>query len=131
MADMYVDMAGVTASMTAPTSKGGLGQGRLVLAVDKPGEVDPDKPWVPVKPTRITEPWQGVVFGVASKLIGVEMGGTVIRASDLQATGKVPKMEIKAGDTLIVDGKPLKILDVEPIPAAGTASAYKFTLKSG
>ncbi|WP_394065417.1 hypothetical protein [Alcaligenes sp. WGS1538] len=129
MADFYQEMAQMARDLLAPTSQGGLGQGEIKLTRKVPGTPDPTKPWEPVEPTTHTETIRGAVRGVSKELIGTEVGGTVILASDRQAICEVPKMQYTAGDVLSVDGVPVHIIAFEKIPAAGVTSAVRFTIR--
>ncbi len=129
MPDFYTQMAAVAAQMLAPTSAGGLGQGQIVLTSITPGTPDPAKPWEPVSPTKTTQTLRGAVKGVSSKLVGVAAGETVIVATDKEAITEVPSVAYKAGDTLSVDGKEVRVLSAQPLPAAGTACAVKWVIR--
>lgn len=128
MADFYAEMAAMTAGLLAPTSQGGLGQGTVTLTLSTPGAPGAN-PWDPVTPTKQTETLKAAVRGVDARLVGTEVGGSVILASDRQAICAVPAMAYTAGDTLSVDGVPVHIISVERIPAAGTVSAVKFIIR--
>lgn len=128
MADFYTEMAAMARGLLAPTSQGGLGQGQIVLTRKTPGTPGPN-PWDPVEPVTQSETLRGAVRGVSQRLVGTEMGGTVILASDRQAICEVPQMQYQAGDTLSVDGAPVHIIAFERIPAAGTTSAVRFTIR--
>lgn len=130
MADFFQEMQDMARELLAPTSQNGLGQGEIILSHSEPGTPDPDAPWNPVEPTVTTETLRGAVRGVNQKLVGTEIGGTIILASDRQAICAVPKMAYAAGDALVIDGTPVQILAVERIPAAGTPSAVKFIVRS-
>src|SRR5690554_745338 len=97
-------MKAAAEELLAPTSTGGLGQGTIVLTRTTPGEPDEDKPWLPATPTTQTEPLDGAVKGVSSRLVGTEVGSSVILASDREAICTVPSMGYEAGDVLSVDG---------------------------
>lgn len=129
MGDFYADMGKMAASLLAPTDQGGLGQGELKLTRVTPGVADPTKPWIPVQPTTQTETLSGAVRGVSEKLVGTEVGGQVIVASDRMAICAVPVMKYKAGDVLSVDGVPVHIISFDNIPAAGTPSAVRFVIR--
>lgn len=92
VADFYSDMAAMAASLLAPTGQGGLGQGDIKLTRLTPGTPG-QNPWDPVTPTTQTETLHGAVRGVSQRLIGTEVGGTVILASDRQAICTVPAMQ--------------------------------------
>ena len=129
MSDIYTEMAKVAQDLLAPTSQGGLGQGTIVLKRITPGTPDPEQPWVPVAPQTITQTLRGAVRGVSMRLVGSEVGGTIILASDRVATTEAPTIEYKAGDQMVVDGKAVQVLSVEKIPAAGTTVAVKWIIR--
>lgn len=129
MSDFYTSMGQVAAELLAPTSQGGLGQGNVVLSRTIPGTPNPDAPWEPVEDTYQTETLRAAVRGVGKQLVGVEVGGTVILASDRQAICAPISMGYTAGDTLVVDGKPVHIISVENIPEAGIVSAVRFIIR--
>ena len=128
MADIYTRLQGTTRRLLRPAAQGGLGQGEIVLTRKTPGTPGPN-PWDPVEPVTQSETLRGEVRGVSQRLVGTEMGGTVILASDRQAICEVPQMQYQAGDTLSVDGTPVHIIAFERIPAAGTTSAVRFTIR--
>lgn len=128
MDDFYSEMADMVREVTAPTSQGGLGQGEIVLIRTAPGTPGANQ-WDPVEPVTQSETLSGAVRGVSQRLVGTEMGGTVILASDRQAICAVPALNYQAGDTLSVDGTPVHIIAFERIPAAGVASAVRFTIR--
>ncbi|WP_442596309.1 hypothetical protein ACSBPU_05595 [Parapusillimonas sp. JC17] len=129
MADFYADMAKMARDLLAPTGQGGLGQGAITLTHTTPGVSDPTKPWEPVEPTKQTETLRCAVRGVDARLVGTEMGSAVLLATDRVAICEVPAIEYTAGDTLAVDERPVIVLAVEKIPAAGTPSAVKFFIR--
>lgn len=129
MADFYADMAAMARDLLAPTSQGGLGQGEIKLVRRIPGTPNPGRPWELVEPTTQTEVIRGAVRGISKQLVGTEVGGTVLLASDRQAICEVPSMQYAAGDTLSVDGVPVHIIAFERIPAAGVPSAVRFTIR--
>lgn len=128
MADIYTRLQGTTRRLLRPAAQGGLGQGEIVLTRKTPGTPGPN-PWDPVEPVTRAETLRGAVRGVSQRLVGTEMGGTVILASDRQAICEVPQMQYQAGDTLSVDGTPVHIIAFERIPAGGTTSAVKFFIR--
>ena len=130
MADFYSELAAVAAQMLAPTSQGGLGQGQIVLTHSVPGAPNPATPWEPVEPTVTTETLKGAARGVDARLVGTEVGGTVVLASDKQVTCAPPTIAFTAGDTLTIDGVPMHIIAVEKKPAAGTTVAVKFLVRA-
>ena len=129
MADFYESMAQMASELLAPTSQGGLGQGVIVLARSTPGTPNEEAPWEPVTPTVTTETMKGAARGVDSRLVGSEVGGAVILATDKQVICAPPAMSYQAGDTLSIDGVPVHVIAVERIPAAGVTSAVKFIVR--
>lgn len=127
MADFYTEMAAMTKELLAPTSSGGLGQGMITLVRIAAG-VDPNDPWG--EPKKETEVVHGAAKGISSKLIGTEYGSTVLLASDKEVITTVPVGNYTATDTMAIDGKEYNIIGVQPIPAAGIASAYKFIVRA-
>lgn len=127
MADFYSEMRQMAEDLLAPTSQGGLGQGSIVLS--RQSSTPGANPWDPPVTTTTTETLKGAVRGVSKELVGVEMGGTVILASDRQVICAPPKMGYTAGDTLVVDGVPVHIVSVQNIPAAGITSAVRFIIR--
>lgn len=126
----YEQMAAMARDLLKPDTEGGLGQGKLVLHHKTVGTPDPDNPWDPVEPTVQMEVVRGAVRGVDQELVGKEVGGTVIVASDKVAICEVPQIDYVAGDDLYVDSDPLKIIAIEKIPAAGITAAVRFILRS-
>lgn len=129
MADFYAEMAEMSRNLLAPTNAGGLGQGEIILTRTIKGVIDPATPWIPPVNTTQSEQIRGAVRGVDRRLVGVEVGGTVILASDRTAITEVPAMTYTAGDTLSVDGVPVHVISVEKLPAAGITSAVKFLIR--
>lgn len=129
MADFYSDLAKMASDLLSPTSQGGLGQGVIILARSTPGTPNEEAPWEPVTPTVTTETLKGAARGVDSRLVGTEVGGAVILATDRQIICAPPVMQYQAGDTLSIDGVPVHVIAVEKIPAAGVTSAVKFIVR--
>lgn len=129
MADFYSQMADMARDLLQPTSSGGLGQGHLTIS--REGEAVPGpNPWDPVVPgERIVEKLDGAVRGIDKRMIGTEVGDVVLMASDRQAICAVPVMTWQPGDTFAVDGKPVHVIAMETIPAAGTPSAVRFIIR--
>lgn len=125
----YDDMAAMARDLLKPDAQGGLGQGVIAVRREEPGTVNPDKPWEPVEPTITEKELRGAARGIGSELVGTEAGGTVLLSTDLVVTTEVPSIELKAGDVLLVDGLPTRILSIEFIPAAGTPAAAKFIVR--
>jgi hypothetical protein len=129
MAGFYDQMQAMARELLAPTSQNGLGQGVIELTRVTPGEVDPDRPWEPVEPVTQTETIRGAVRGISKELVGTEVGGTVLMASDRVAICERPSITYEAGDVLSIDGVPVHIVAVQNIPAAGITSAVRFIIR--
>ena len=92
------------------------------------------QPWDDPTVTTSTETLRAQVFGVSSQYVGLpatEPGNGVILASDLECIMAVPTAGVRLGDTLAVNGVPVAILRVEPIPAAGVVAAYRVIVRGG
>ena len=129
MAGFYQSMQEMARDLLAPDSEGGLGQGSITLTSVTPGVPNEEAPWEPVTPTVTTETLKGAARGVDSRLVGTEVGGAVILATDKQIICAPPVMQYQAGDTLSIDGVPVHVIAVEKIPAAGVTSAVKFIVR--
>lgn len=127
--DFYTQMAGVARDLLAPTSRGGLGQGKIELVryVDTP----PVNPWdAPSPPTRTATTLNGAARGVSKEMIGapVDNGGQIV-ATDLVVIVAPWGGQYAPADVLEIDGKPVTILSVSNIPAAGIVSAIRFIVR--
>lgn len=127
MSNIYTRMNATARRLLRPADQGGFGQGTIVLT--RITNTPPVNPWEPSVPTSVSEVINGAVKGVDSRLVGTEAGGTVLLSSDRVAICEVPSMSYQAGDVLSVDGKPVHIIDVQNIPAAGITSAVKFFIR--
>lgn len=126
--DLYSRMAKTAERLLSPTSEGGLGQGVVELIHKSPGAAPIDE-WDIVELVTTTETLKAAVRGVDKRMVGVEVGGTVILSSDRQVICATPKIFYSPNDTLVVDGKPVTILSVEKLPAAGITVAVKFIIR--
>ena len=110
-----------------PDSQGGLGQGKIeiVRVTTVPGA----NPWDPSTTTTTKETLRGAAKGISKELIGTEIGGTVILASDREVICEVPKSTYKPTDALMIDGETVTVLSVQNIPAAGITAAVKFIVR--
>lgn len=129
MADIYRDGDKLAKQMLKSSSKGGFGQGTIVLVRATKGQPDPANPFAPVSDILKKETIGGAARGVSEKLVGLQVGDAVLVATDLQMIATVPKMGYAAGDTMTLDGVPITILHIEKIPAAGFTSAIKFFMR--
>lgn len=129
MADFYTEMGDVARELLAPTSQGGLGQGKIELV--RYAETSPVNPWdAPSPPTRTATLLKGAARGVSKEMIGapVDNGGQIV-ATDLVVIVAPWGGSPQPTDVLEIDGKPVTILSVSNIPAAGIASAIRFIVR--
>lgn len=127
--DFYTDMGAVAREMLAPTSRGGLGQGKIEIV--RYTVVQPANPWdAPLPPTRTVTALNGAARGVSKEMIGtpVENGGQIV-ATDLVVIVAPWGGSPRPTDVLEIDGKPVTILSVSNIPPAGTVSAVRFIVR--
>jgi hypothetical protein len=130
VADIYTRMAATAKRLLAPTSQGGLGQGTIELVRYIEGAA-PANPWdPPATPAREITVLDGAARGVGKELIGapVETGGQIV-ATDLQVIVAPWGGVVEPADVLEIDGKPVTILSVKNIPAAGTICAVRFVVR--
>lgn len=132
MADFYEQMAGVANELLAPTARGGLGQGVVKLVRYTPG-APPANPWdAPTQPSRTETVLRAAARGVSKQFVGVEVApGNPIVATDLQVIAAPWGGQYDPGDIIEIDGKPVTILRVDDIPAAGIVSAIRFIVRAG
>lgn len=127
--DFYTQMAGVARDLLAPTSRGGLGQGKIELV--RYTDAPPVNPWdAPLPPTRTATTLNGAARGVSKEMIGapVDNGGQIV-ATDLVVIVAPWDGQYEPADVLEIDGKPVTILSVSNIPAAGIVSAIRFIVR--
>lgn len=130
MADIYERMQATARRLLAPTDEGGLGQGKIELVRYVAGP-PPANSWDPPSPpSRQVTPLDGAASGVGKELVGtpVETGGQIV-ATDLQVIVAPWGGEYDPADVLEIDGKPVTVLSVRNIPAAGTVVAVKFVVR--
>lgn len=127
--DFYTQMAGAARELLAPTSQGGLGQGKIELV--RYATATPANPWDPPStPTRTATTLNGAARGVSKELIGtpVQNGGQIV-ATDRVVIVAPWGGQYAPADVLEIDGKPVTILSVSNIPAAGIVSAIRFIVR--
>ena len=124
----YDEMASMTEELLAPTDEGGLGQGSIELV--RTTHTGLPNEWGPPPGEQLT-PYKlkGAARGIDADLVGVELGGTVLVATDLVVTCAPLPVEYEAGDQLRIDGRLLNILSYQKIPAAGVTAAVKFIVR--
>lgn len=128
--DFYEEMADVARELLAPTSEDGLGQGTIELIRYLPAS-EPANAWdPPAPPEREITVLDGVTRGVGKDLIGapVETGGQIV-ATDLQVTVAPWGGVYEPADVLEIDGRPVTILSITNLPAAGVTCAHRFVVR--
>lgn len=123
----YDEMQAMVRDLLKPDTQGGLGQGVIKLTRITVGTA-PNQ-WDPPIETVATEDVKAAVRGIDRRLVGTDVGSTVLLASDRQAVTEVPSMGYTAGDIMSVDGTPVMVISAEKIPAAGTTAAMKFIIR--
>lgn len=130
MSDFYDEMAGVVREMLAPTSEGGLGQGSIQIVRYVPGP-PPANEWdPPAQPERDITVLDGAAGGVDKELVGapVETGGKIVATDKMVIVAPWGGVYDPA-DVLEIDDKPVTVLKVENIPAAGTVCLVRFLVR--
>jgi hypothetical protein len=124
------DRARATARRLLDPAKLGAPSGAVVLI--RRTVTPPANSWETPNVLTETETLSAQVFGVSKELVGLpatEPGNGVILASDRMCIAAVPAMGYTAGDLLAIDDRPVMILRVWNIPAAGTPSVVKFAIR--
>lgn len=132
MADFYEEMAGVALELLAPTSAGGLGQGKIELVRTTAGP-PPVNSWDPPSaPTRAVTTLSGAAKGVSKQFVGLptENGGQ-IAATDLEVIVAPFAGGYEPGDVMELDDKPVTIMTFSNIPAVGIVAAVRFIVRGG
>lgn len=132
MVDIYDRMQATARRLLAPTNQGGLGQGDIRLVRYVPAALGPH-PWSPpAPPTRQVTKLYGAARGVTKELIGapVQTGGQIV-ATDMVVTVAPWGGDYDPADVLEIDGRPVTVLKVEDLPAAGTVCAVRFVARGG
>lgn len=129
---LYDDLAQVAVELLTPAEAGGLGATSGAVVLVRKTVTPPANSWEDPTITRTSETLLSQVFGVSAQYVGTpadEPDNGIIVASDRMAICALPAGGYVPGDTLSIDGKPVTILRVEKIPAAGVASAVKFVVR--
>ncbi|MFD2248936.1 hypothetical protein FHS82_001052 [Pseudochelatococcus lubricantis] len=105
---------------TATGLLGRFAQGAVAIVRTEEGLPDPMKPWEPPPSIERKYSVNAAVRGVSQKFVD----GTLILASDYQATVEAGVIMPVASDKIEVDGVRYAIKAVRPIPAAGIVSAF-------
>lgn len=112
MAGFYDGMAQMVRDLLAPSA---LGQGPITIARLAAGPSLPDRPWLPVEPTR--EAW--TVNQVGMTKAEYTSGGNIIK-TDLAYMTEPPAVPTRPGDVVEVDGVQVgTVVHVAPFPAHG------------
>lgn len=118
----------MAADLLKPADNGGFGQGLLILK--RATTIDDEKsPWDKNAVEYKQETLDGAVRGVEKELVGKELGGTIILASDQEAITTPPVMGCLPGDIFSVDGVEKYVISYTPLPAAGITVAARFILR--
>jgi hypothetical protein len=130
MANIFEDMAKVSAELLQPASTGQFGADSInlikILASPPPAnEWDP-----PTAPITVVTPLAAQAFGVSAKLVGTEVApGVTIMASDKRVIAAPFPGGASPEDQIQIDGKLFTILQVENVVGAGAPSLIKFLIR--
>ena len=131
MGDFYDDMAQLAQDLLAPTSQGGLGQG--TIEIERTTLVPAVNEWTPPTYTYSRETLKGTARGVSQQMVGApsvgETGPTIL-STDLSVTCTPPRLPFKAGDSLLLDGRPVVVIRYDQSPAIGTPVTVRFIVRS-
>lgn len=119
--DFYDEMRDVASELLAEFRQG-------VVTLTRPGSsVSGANAWEPpITSDPAVHELDATVKGVAEQFVD----GTTILATDLQVMTAVPPIVPSLEtDTMMIDGKTVTIVRVDPIPAAGTPVAYRFIVR--
>lgn len=87
----------------------------LTITRETPGVPDPEKPWVPVQPTTISETVPQIGEGS-----GAFRSGETIISTDFEFMISVPSTLVpKVGDGVLAGGSASTVVKVDPFPAGG------------
>jgi len=108
-----------------------LGQGNVILTRITPGSQVPGMTWVASDPVSALETLRAAVSGASEYADGV-----TVLATDLRIVAAVPALNWAMGGddggilSLSIDGKPVTIIRVRGLPAAGTATAIEIIARN-
>lgn len=94
--------------------------------------VPPANSWDAPTITTTTQTLRAQAFGVSSELVGLpalEPANGVVLSSDRMVIAALPEGGYQPGDLLSIDDKPVTIVWVSNIPAAGVPSAVRFVVR--
>lgn len=98
-----------------------------VITITKPGTEAPGpNPW---DPPVITDPVTHTLSATAKPVSEEFINGTTIIATDIEITAAVFGADPDPADQMQVDGKPVTIIKVMRIPAAGTVVAWRLIVR--
>lgn len=99
-----------------------------VIVLTKPGTTTPgENPW---DPPVVTEPVAHTLKATAKGVSKEFIDGTTIVATDIEIIAAVFDAEPEPADVLTIDGKPVMVLRVIRLPAAGVVVAWKFVVRA-
>ena len=117
----YDEMRGVADGLLAEFA-----QGSVTVHIVTPGAPDPAQPWVAVPPSETPAALDAVVRGVPKALVD----GADIVVGDLLVIFAVPNVVVSVGDRIVIDGKSHGVVQVSPIPPAGTTVAMQAVVRT-
>lgn len=145
----YDEMADMARDLLLPDAQGGLGQGQITIVRTEQTPKPVDWPsWEPWNGTETVKIYllRGAVSGVAPKLVD----GTTILATDQMlicadwqqlvstkvgddpavASETLVPFDLKVGEIVQIDGKPVTTMQRIAIPGAGIVAAHKIIIRA-
>jgi len=128
----YAEMAQVAIDILTPDEAGGLGATAGTVTLTRRTVTPAANTWDNPTITTATETLLAQVFGVSEELVGLpaaEPDNGVVVSTDLMCICAMPTGGYAAGDVLSVNDKPVTVVLVRTIPAAGTPVALKLIVR--
>jgi hypothetical protein len=121
MSSFYAEMQDVASELLSEFKQG-------VVTLKRPGTtIQGVNPWdPPIASDTVEIMLDATVRGVASQFVD----GSTIMATDLQVMIAVPSVEPSMTDQLMIDGKAVQVLRIDPVPAAGAPAAYRLIVRA-
>jgi hypothetical protein len=122
----------VVRDLLTPDEAGGLGATAGTVTLTRRTVTPASDSWEAPTVTISTETLLAQVFGVSEELVGLpaqEPDNGVVTSTDLMCICALPAGGYAAGDVLSVNGKPVTVVLVRTIPAAGTPVALKMVVR--
>lgn len=124
MPDIYSTLQGVAAGLLKPAAQGGFGQGTIRHIALSPGMGPANRPGKPTE-TPTTFPG-GTATGVPKSYI---TAGLALQGDLLVTAPVVAGLVVAMADQIEVDGVRYRVVQIEPVPPAGTPVVFKYVVR--